>query len=517
MEKKQYVLGVDLGTTSAKSVIMDLQGNAVGIGQLDNPLTYYKNGFAEIDGPQMIENIYATTRMAIEQWNGDPKDIIGISFCMFRSTMVMRTADGGFAVPISIWQDLRGGEMLDWEAEQIPEKELYDNCGMPNYAANPSARLFWYMKNNPEAYAKTTDIHTMQGFLTKAYGADDYYDDLTCSPYMQMNGHDFEYKKELCDAFGVDIEKLAPLKKSLEIIGHVTEEVAAKTGLAVGTPLVMGTGDQQCGTLGTGVVDSSVGYTCGGTAGLSIVNSDEFIRDPNGKCYVLGTPAGQWCIEGLSNNAGSAYKWVKQVMCTSLAVQAAEQGKDIYDLMSELAESAGVGAHGVMFLNYLSGATTPNNNVNARGCFLGMTMASDKADFIRAALEGVVFDLKDMFDAILDAGVKDFDVVRTTGGLARSDLFNQIQADVYNKAVETVAVEEGTGIGCGIMAAVGVGAYPDLKTAAENMVKVVKRYEPIPENVEKYKVIYDAWRQAYKSINEGGTFDDLAMIQKMAQ
>jgi xylulokinase len=515
MGSKKYVVGVDCGTTSSKTVIYDLEGHAVSSGSQMNPLEYYPGGKVICSGQGMIDCLYNTTRTAIDKWDGDPADIIAVSFCMFRSTMCMREEDGKFAGPIMIWQDLRGGEMLPYIESVMDPDELYDLCGMPNLAANPSSRLYWVMQNEREVYDRTTRIHTMQGLMTKAYGADDYYDDITCSPYMQLNGPDMQYSKELADKFGVDINKLAPLRKPTEIIGKITEEVAKKTGLKEGTPLVMGTGDQQCGCLGVGCTDETMGYACGGTAGIVALKSSKFVRDPQRKCYVLTTPDGAYVMEGLANNCGSAFRWCKGAIATLLNVVAETSEQDVYDVMTAKAHKSVIGAHGCIFLPYLSGASTPNNNVNARGSWIGMTMAHTKADLIRAVMEGVTFDILDMFNALRDAGAQDYEVVRVTGGVARSDFWNQIQADVYNKIVETVESEEATSLGAAIMAATGVGAYDSLAEAADKMVRVKKRYYPIPENVEKYQKIYKVWRSAYKALNEGGVFDGIAELQKI--
>ena len=151
----------------------------------------------------------------------------------------------------------------------------------------------------------------------KAYGADDYYDDIGCSPWLQLNGEDFQYNQKLIDAFGIDREKLAPLAETGTVIGHVTKEVAARTGLAEGTPLIMGIGDQQSACLGVGCIEEGIGYACGGTAGITAGKSNKMLRDPDRKCYVLGTPDGAYVMEGQSNAAASAFKWFKDIIAHS--------------------------------------------------------------------------------------------------------------------------------------------------------------------------------------------------------
>lgn len=507
MERKKYVMGVDCGTTSSKTVIFDLEGNQIGTGSQDNPLTYPGVGRVECDGNGLVDTLYATTRKAIADSGIDPADILAVSFCMFRCTMVTRDKDGGFTTPIIIWQDLRSAEMLPWMEQKLIENGmtpngLYDICGMPLGGVNPSGKLYWVKKHMPEAYENAVRIHTIMGLMTKAYGAEDYYDDINDTPWMQINNEDFSYSPKLAEIFGVDINKYAPLRKSGEIIGKVTAEVAAKTGLKEGTPLVMGTGDQQAGFIGVGCTDEGIGYACGGTAGITAGKSNQILRDPDKKCYVLGTPDGAWVMEGQANSAGSAFRWLKETVCDSEIMTAKYTGYNVYDLMTRAAEKSTVGANGCLFLPYLQGANTPNYDANARGTLVGMTLSHTKNDIIRAMMEGIVFDLRDMIEAMLKAKVPPFTTIRITGGIARSRFWNQMQADIYGKPVETVAIEEATALGCAMIAAVGVGAFSSYQEAAKKMVKITERYLPKPENVEAYNEVYRAWRACFQGLTK---------------
>lgn len=286
MKEKKYVVGVDLGTTSTKTVIFDFEGNVVGAGQVENPLYYPAPGRQECDGDELIHVILDATRLAVKDADIDTKQIAGISVDCFRCTIALRDKDGGFTMPIIIWQDLRSSEMIPEIKKMLEEKgssaeELYDRCGMPLGGVNPQSNLQWIKRNMPEAYENATTIHTMMGLVTKAFGADDYYDDYTDTPWLQLNGPDFQYDPEICDLLEIDINKLAPLRKPGEVIGAVSEEVAEFTGLTAGTPIIMGVGDQQAGCVGCGCVREGLGYACGGTAGITADKSFKLLRDPS--------------------------------------------------------------------------------------------------------------------------------------------------------------------------------------------------------------------------------------------
>lgn len=515
----KYVVGIDVGTTSSRAVVFDTEGNVMGSDQRLNPL--YEPGpvgWLECDGQKLIDLNYEVTKTAIdraiEQAGISVNDIVSISFTMFRCTMITRDKDGGFITPIIMWQDIRGGEAIPYMKECLEKAsmsfdDLYDICAMPTSACLPSTKLMWTKINRSEDFKRCTRVHTTMGLLTKAFGADDYYDDYTNTPWLQLNDENMYYSGKLCDVFGIDPDILAPLKKPGEIIGFVTPEVSEKTHLPAGIPLIMGIGDQQSGVLGLGCIKEGIGYACGGTAGVTAGRSDKIIRDPQRKCYILGTPDGSYEMEGQANSSASVFKWFKDNFCTDME----EEGQDIYDVMTASAADSPPGARGLLFLPYMMGANTPNYDENARGTFVGLTLTHKRADLIRSIMEGVVFDLKDMLMAMQEAKVPELREVRVTGGIARSDLWNQIQADIYNKEVVATEYEEATVLGSGIIAAVGAGIYKDFSEAAANMVKVKKRYYPNPENVGRYEKLYMIWKKAFKQFS-GSTFDELASYQK---
>lgn len=519
MKEKKYVIGVDLGTTSSRTIVFDFKGNEIGSGQIMNPLTYPGVGRQECDGDELIKVLYRTTRLAIENSGIDPEEVAGLSVDVFRCTMAMRDVNGGFTMPIIVWQDLRSSDMIPkiakkLEAAGMSADELYDRCGMPLGGVNPQSNLQWVLENMPEAYEKATTIHTMMGLVTKAYGADDYYDDYNDTPWIQLNGSDFHYDPEICAALGIDINKMAPLRKPGEIIGYVTEEVAAPTGLAVGTPIVMGTGDQQSGCLGVGCVKEGVGYACGGTAGIAAGKSFKMLRDPARKCYVLGTPDGAWVMEGVANASGSAFKWFKEQFCDVEQMGAKSLGMSVYDFMTSMATKSTAGANGMFFLPYLAGAVTPNQNANARGEYIGMTVGHTREDFIRATMEGVCYDIRDMIDSMVAGGAPDFSTVRLTGGIFMSETWCQMQADIFNRTCEVVDVGEATALGCAMNAAVGVGIYDNFEEASEAMVKIKRRYEPNPKLVKRYEAAYQTWKEIYQSLAGGKAYEAIANFQK---
>jgi xylulokinase len=508
MNAQRYVIGIDAGTTGCRTVIFDLQGNEIASGYKQNPLRYPQAGWVECDPMAIVENCHESTRDAIRKGGIDPKEIASVSFTMMRSSFVMRDSEGGFVRDIIMWQDLRNAEMLPWMEEQLASAgmttdDLYDITGFPLGQVWPSSKIYWVKKNHPEQYDRTAVIHTIHALVMEAYGAEGYIDDTDDAGWWQIVDADtFEYNDKLAKIFGVDVEKYSKNVPSGTLAGHVTKDVALKTGLAEGTPLVVGSGDHQCAAIGLGNVGQGMASIVLGTAGVLVAQADEPVRDPNRKAHVIGSALHKWEIEGHASAAASSFKWVQQTF-GQLEMAAQElTGIDCYELMTRQAEQSVPGSQGLIFVPWLAGAACPHYNADARGAFVGMTFGHSKQDIVRASMEGVCYEMRTMIEAISKAGLPEFEVYRLSGGAARSPLWNQMSADIYGKPVETVRVPEATALGAAMIGAVGVGLFKDLHEAVDEMVHVTGRWEPIETNAGIYNEMYGIFDDTYHALNQ---------------
>jgi xylulokinase len=398
--------------------------------------------------------------------------------------------------------------MFPWMEERLAKygmdwAELYKITGFPKGAVAPSSKVYWFKKHYPELYEKTDKFVTPQALLIKAFTNDpEWYDDDTDANWWQICDADtFEYLPKLCEVFDVDINKYPKNYKPGTKVGEVPKAVADVTGLKVGTPVIMGSGDQQCGAVGVGNTTTGLASVCLGTAGLCIGYSETPVRHPTAACHVLGHPGtGHYTMEGHASAAASAFRWVKNTISGAENTTALLLDQDVYDLISQIANKSPAGARGMVFLPWLAGEACPYYDSNARAAFLGMTFAHKKADLYRAAMEGICFEMKQMLDALKAANFKPFELIRVTGGAARSSLWNQIQADIYDSPVETVEVSEATALGAAMLGAIGVGVYKDIHEAAANMVHVDKRWEPVPANVALYKELFGIFEDGFNAL-----------------
>ncbi len=505
----KYVIGIDAGTMGVRCVIFDLKGNEVSSAYFETPTVYPKPGWVEQRAEDVIDLAYKSVAKAISKNNVDASEIISISFTNQRTTWAPIDKDGNFLHNMFIWQDQRGAEIFPWAREQLAkagmtEMDLYNRCGHPLGSVQCGSKAFWFMLKEPELYAKTWKMVTPHAMLAKAFGADNWYDEDSDANWWLVTKCDtFEVDPELCAIFGMDPDKYPIFMPAGTPIGAVTQEVADKTGLKVGTPLFVGAGDQQCGAAGVGN---------SGTAGLCIGYSDTPVRDPYGKCHVLGHPAGGYTMEGHASAAASSFRWLRNAISQYEMTTADISNIDVYDIMSATAAKAPIGSKGTVFLPWLAGAACPHYNDHARGSFIGMTLGTTKAELLRAAMEGICFEMREMLDALKAAGFNEFKTLRVTGGAARSDLWNQIQANIYKCTVETADAPEATALGAAMIGAVGAGVFKDLREASDNMVHVKDRYEPDEASMKLYDEVYAMFRDCYEGLAKSG-FDTIYDFQ----
>ena len=512
MADKKYVIAIDAGTTGVRTLIVDLKGKIVGLAYHENPLKFPGAGLCELDAKEMVNGMYETTRTAMSESGIDANEIGGLSFTFMRSSFVLRKKDGTFVRDILMWQDLRCQERFDWMTQVLADKGLtpqdyYKKTAFPLHSTTlPNGKIYWVKEHEPKIYEDTEVIHTIHALAAHAYGVDGFIDDKEdIGWYGLHNGNTMEFDSELADIFGVDLDKYAGNQPAGTVIGHVTEEVAAKTGLVAGIPIVVGCGDHQCAAIGLGNNHEGLASLVMGTCGLLVGHSSKPVRDPSCAAWVVGTPMdGQYELECHSNAAASSFRWLRDAMYSeAFSITSAGDSKvDVYDIMTAIAAKANVGSDGLIYLPWNAGANCPHYDPAARGGFLGFTFAHGRPEITRAVMEGVVYDIRDMWETELKAGLPPFEVLRLSGGAARSSLWCQIVADVLNVPVETTENEEATALGAAMIASVGGGMYKDLQEAIDNMVHVSARYEHIPENVAIYDKLYKIFNDAYGALKD---------------
>jgi xylulokinase len=509
----KYLAGIDVGTTGARCAILDMEGNIVASEYREYGATYPKPGWVEQDLDEMVEKTMEACKATIVNAGIDPNEIASIGFSTQRSVTVPVHQDGSKVRPMLSWQDARTGAEVGDMLKKIDGGKYYDISGMPMGTTWIITKVLWMRKNEPELYKQTYKFVQNQDAVLKAFGADDFFTDVSdMGFYGVWDVGKVEWSKELCDLFEVTPDMFGKPTPAGTRVGEVTPAVAAKTGFAVGTPICVGAGDQNCGVIGMGSIKSGTATVTLGTAGLAILSLDKRIPGFGGLMITNHAHPGMWEMEGLSNAAASSYRWFRDVIGTHEKELEKSNGRSAYEYLNDLAKQAPVGSKGLLYLPYLGTAATPRWNANARSAFIGMSFAHGRAEMTRAVMEGVALEIRDMMDGWIKAGVSP-EVVRLGGGATKSAFWNQIQADVYGRPVQTLKVGESTVLGAALLGGVGAGVFGSIAEGVEQMVHVTGEVEPNMENHKVYEELYQAYVKAYEGLTSSGAFDKLAEIQ----
>ncbi len=512
---KKYLAGIDIGTTGSKAIIFDLQGAVLGGGYREYPCTYPKPGWVEQDAPLMISKMMEAAKEAIHESGVDPTDIAAVSFSAQRCCSIFLDKEGKLVRPMISWQDNRTMAEVEDIRAKITDDEYHEITGFPNNTTWMLSKILWVRKNEPQNWQKVHKVVQAHDYAVAAMGADGYYNDVSDARYYGFwDPYTFTWSDTLLDMFEIDKALLPEPTPSSTQVGTVSQEAAARSGFAEGTPICVGAGDQNSAAVGSGVVNPGDASVSMGTAGAAVAYVDTPFRDPNKITFVTNHAMyGKWLLEGYQAGAAGVYRWFRDEIATLEGAYAEASGTDIYLLLNEMVSKTPAGAKGLVFLPYLASAATPRWNPAARGTLTGLTFAHDRGCLARAFMEGITLDMRDLLQSMIDSGIE-ISTIRILGGPTKSPLWNQMQADIYNRHVETLKTTDAAVVGAAIIAGVGAGIFADIPEGVAQMVKADRQYEPIPENAKLYDELYDLFCRMYEGLNEKGVFTSLAKIQE---
>jgi xylulokinase len=355
-------------------------------------------------------------------------------------------------------------------------------------------------------------IVQLHDYLLRAFGAETYVTPETDAGMTGFFDVDrYVWDRDYLKLFDIDRKMLPDVSAVSTPIGTISDKIADEVGLPRGLALYTGIGDVSSAAVGSGIVHAGDLLVSMGTGGMLVYCADSPMRDPNGAFLITDHAIhGLWQWEGIQKGSAGCYRWYRDVIATDERDAATAAGKDIYEVLNEKVKGIPPGSNGILVLPYFASAGCPRNDPYARGCILGLTFAHGKYEIARAFMEGVALEYKDMLQSLNQSGLSP-GVVHVSGGSAKSDVWNQIQADLYDRPVETLAFPDASVLGAAITASVGAGVFSDIYEAVDALIKPGKRYEPDPKNAEKYRDVYKAYTQAYEGLSER-TFRSLSNL-----
>lgn len=494
-------IGIDLGTSAVKLLLMEEDGKILKIVNKEYPLSFPKPGWAEQNPSDWFEK----TMEAVEELlcDFDKSQVVGISFGGQMHGLVALDANDTVIRPAILWNDGRTGEEVAYLNEVVGKDKISAYTGNIAFAGFTAPKLLWMKRNEPENFARIAKIMLPKDYL--AYRLCGTF----CTDYSDASGMlllDVEHKcwsDEMLKICDISIEQLPKLFESYEVVGELLPDIAKQLGLSTSVKVIAGAGDNAAAAVGTGTVGDGACNISLGTSGTIFIASDTFGVDPCNALHSFAHADGHFHRMGCMLSAASCNKWwMDEILRESdyASAQAEIDALDESGLKSKERAST-IGNNHVYFLPYLMGERSPHNDPLARAAFIGMSMDTTRADMIQAVFEGVAFAMRDSLEIAKSQGICPTRT-KICGGGAKSPLWQKIMANVLNLQVDILSVEEGPALGAAMLAAVGCGVYQDVKAAADAIVKVSRTITPDEALVLSYDDRYQVFKQLYPSLKE---------------
>lgn len=495
-----YFIGVDIGTSGTKTVLFDELGNVITSATVEYPMYQPQNGYAE-QMPQDWDNAVMQTLAAVMKDSGVNKDDVkGIGLSGQMHGLVMLDENNAVIRPSIIWCDQRTAAECEEITEKVGAERLIEITANPALTGFTASKILWVRNHEPENYEKCRHILLPKDYIRFRLTGE-YATEVSDASGMQLLDIPNRcWSDEVLEKLEIDKALLGKVYESPDITGYVTAEVAARTGLKEGTPVVGGAGDNAAAAIGTGVAEDGKAFTTIGTSGVVFAHSSNISIDPKGRVHTFCCAVpGCWHVMGVTQGAGLSLKWFRDNFCDAEKQTAKSMGVDEYYLMDKEAEKSPIGANRLLYLPYLMGERTPHLDANARGVFFGLSAMHQKRDMLRAVMEGVTYSLRDCLEVFREMDITVDDMMACGGG-GSSPLWRQMLADLYNCPIQTLASKEGPALGVAILAMVGTGYYPSVADACKAIVKTNQTCNPNGESVSNYEQYYQLYRQIYPAL-----------------
>lgn len=484
-----YYIGVDLGTSAVKLILMQEDGKVVKSVSKEYPLSFPKPGWSE----QNPYDWYEKSAEGIRELAADidRQQVAGISFGGQMHGLVILDEDDNVIRPAILWNDGRTTKECDYLNNVIGKDKLTEYTANIAFAGFTAPKLLWVKENEPENFAKIRKIMLPKDYLAYRLSGVHCTDVSDASGMLLFDVKNRCWSDKMLEICGIPKEYMAQIFESYECVGNLTQEAADELGLTTEVKVIAGAGDNAAAAVGTGTVGDGACNISLGTSGTIFISSREFGVDDNNALHSFDHADGSYHLMGCMLSAASCNKWwMDDILGTG--EYAKEQAAITDDKL---------GNNRVFYLPYLMGERSPHNDSSARATFTGMTMDTTRSDMTQAVLEGVAFAIRDSFEVAKSLGINVTET-KICGGGAKSPLWRKIIANVLNINVCVLEAEEGPALGAAMLAAVGTGRYASVKEAAQNIVKVVEVIEPEPEIAARYEAKYRQFKLIYPALKQ---------------
>lgn len=494
-----FLLGIDIGTSACKVAVFSDDGQVVSASSQDYPVSYPQPGWAEQNPEEWWNAVCKAISTALHKGNISPSKIAGIGIDGQSWSAVAIDRAGNVLTNTPIWMDTRAQDICSRINKTIGEEPIFQLCGNMLRPSYTTAKILWYKENLPTVYKQIYKILQSNSFI--AYRLTNQVSQDICQAYGLhcFDMHTGTWNEEMCQSLEIPPGFLPDIVPCHQIIGTVTREAAAQTGLTCGIPVAAGGLDAACGALGAGVIHNGETQEQGGQAGGMSICMDHYSADPRLILSFHVVP-GRWLLQGGTTGGGGVMRWLEKQLGDYERHLAPEKGKTSLQQFNDLACQVSPGSDGLIFLPYMAGERSPIWDPYAKGVFYGLNFKTTKGHFIRAAMEGVGYSLKHNLDIATSAGASVRELL-AVGGSANSHLWTQIKSDITGLPISVPFSDTATTLGAAILAGVGTGVYAGFEDAV-SQIHITRSHRPNMENHKKYQNSYETYLALYENLKE---------------
>lgn len=497
-----YFLGLDVGTSSTKVLLIDAAGCVIATSAPEYAFRTPKPRWAEAD-PQdwwaaTIQGVKDVLRLA----GVAGADVVGIGLSGQMHGLVMLDAQGSVLRPCIMWNDQRTSDQCAAITQTIGAERILQLTGNPVLPGFTAPKIVWVRDNEPEVYARCAKVLLPKDYIRYRMSGEFYSEVSDASGTSLLDVAKRQWSDEMLQGCGIPREWMPEVTESHVASTRLSGEAAQAMGLLAGTPIVGGGGDQAAQAVGCGIVEEGIISATFGTSGVVFAHSRQYRVEPRGRLHAFcAAVPGEWHLMGVMLSAAGSLQWYRDALGQEAVAQAKAEGRHPYQVLDDQASTVPAGTDGLLFLPYLTGERTPYPDPYARGAFIGLTLRHRKEHMVRAVLEGVTYGMRDSLELMRELGIRSRRIVASGGG-ARSPLWRQMMADVFETEIVLVNATEGAAYGAALLATVGTGVYPDIRTAAGKCIGTTGQALPNDATSAVYNRFYPRYRALYPALKD---------------
>lgn len=488
----KYLLGVDLGTSSLKGSVYSTDGQLIDSSASQYDLIIPTKGYSEQNPQDWIRAFKEVIKNLIVKIKDFSENIEAISFSGQMHSLVLLDENSEVLRNAILWNDVRTTDQCNKIMNEFGEEiiSISKNIALEGFTL---PKILWVMENEPEIWKKTRHILLPKDYL-RLYLTGNYNMDFSdAAGTLLLDIENRQWSKEITEKFRIDYSYLPELVESIEYTGNIKDNVCKELGIKSKVKVYAGAADNAASAVGAGIINSERGMVSVGTSGVILANKERITGNEDGKLHTFNAAIpNTFYSMGVTLAAGKSLDWLKSTFAKNLT----------YEEFLTGIKNISPGSNGLLFTPYIQGERTPHNDSMIRGSFVGMDISHSLENFVRAVLEGITYSLRDSLELIDVDEANSVDTLVSVGGGAKNKTRLQLQADIFNKNIVTLEIENGPSTGAAMLAAIGAGYYEDFKTCAKEFVKYKESYEPNLDNVDIYNKYYELYKKVYPNTKD---------------